>query len=212
MEQSRLPHRLDSHLPERLQARLAEPLPGWRVQRRLQPELSFGRHFGPPPATARHAAVLVLLYEHAGRWHVPLTLRPEALGAHGGQISLPGGVLEPNERSSDAALRELREELGVSADGLQLIGQLSSVYLFASNFQITPWLATSRRRPDFAPNPAEVDLLLEVPLDHLRDPSNFGSVERQKLGVIFRAPALRFGSHEIWGATSMILAELLALI
>ena len=84
-----------------------------RDGRRFAPELSYGRHFGPAPSTARPAAVIALLVRRAGRWHIPLTVRQAALGRHGGQISLPGGAVEPGESTAQAAERELAEELGV---------------------------------------------------------------------------------------------------
>jgi hypothetical protein len=109
-------------LPERLARRLRSALPGAAVQARYQPGASYGRHFGPAPASARPAAVLVLLYTQAGAWHLPLTLRPMFLADHAGQISLPGGAAEPGERSELAALRELEEELGVDARSIELLG------------------------------------------------------------------------------------------
>src|SRR4051812_44121014 len=105
--------RLPENLAERLAQRLTEPLPGRHVQARLQPELGYGRHFGPPLPGARQAAVLILLYRSAGEWIVPLTLRPTTMAAHAGQISFPGGSVDDGESVSAAACRELEEELGV---------------------------------------------------------------------------------------------------
>ena len=102
-------------LPQRLAGALRRALPGAAVQSRYQPQASYGRHFGPAPASARPAAVLVLLYPDAGAWHLPLTLRPMYLADHAGQISLPGGAVEPGESSELAAVRELDEELGVDS-------------------------------------------------------------------------------------------------
>ena len=98
----------------RLRDRLAEPLPGRCAQARFEPELAYGRHSGPAPSSARQAAVVVLLYEHAGEWTTPLTVRPAHLTNHAGQVSLPGGLVEPGETTAAAALRELEEELGVA--------------------------------------------------------------------------------------------------
>ena len=100
---------MNADLPARLAARLKQPLPGWAAQARYQPELSFGRHLGPAPSDAKPAAVLILLYPNGGRWHVPLTLRSAHLPDHAGQVSLPGGLIEPGEDSRQAALREFTE-------------------------------------------------------------------------------------------------------
>jgi 8-oxo-dGTP pyrophosphatase MutT (NUDIX family) len=206
-------------LPQWLAERLKRPLPGNRAQARFQPELSYGRYFGPAPGGARSAAVIILLYpndESSGRghvtWHVPLTLRPDHLPDHAGQISLPGGAIEPQESSQRAALRELNEELGVAADGIEVLGELSPIYLFRSNFLIQPWLASTRDRPVWRPNSAEVAELLEVPLETLCQPSSTRFDEHRYGRLTFRAPAFVWQHHAIWGATAIILAELVALV
>lgn len=201
---------MNTELPDQLAAQLAGPLPGWQAQAHYQPELSFGRHRGPAPTGARPAAVLVLLYPREGQWHVPLMLRPAHMPDHGGQVSLPGGVIEAGESSRQAALREFSEELGAPADELAVLGRLSPLYLFASNFQIEPWVAATGQAPPWNPSQREVERLLEVPLSHLLDPRNTGHIERRQRGLEFRAPCFSWEQERIWGATSMILAELVA--
>ncbi len=203
---------LNSDLPTRLAERLQQPLPGWAAQARFQPELSFGRHRGPAPSGARPAAVLVLLYPHGDAWHLPLMLRPLHMPDHGGQVSLPGGMIEPGESSRQAALREYTEELGAPSEKLRVLGRLSPLYLFASNFKITPWIAVTDAAPPWRPSEREVERLLEVPIPHLLDPANSGHVERRQRGLAFRAPCFNWQSERIWGATSMILAELVAAV
>ena len=199
---------MNHDLPAQLTAQLERPLPGWRAQASFQPELSFGRHRGPAPQGARPAAVLVLLYPHQGAWHVPMTLRPAHMPDHGGQVSFPGGMIERGESSRQAALREYCEELGAPPDELTILGRLSPLYLFASNFQITPWVAATDKAPEWRPSQREVERLLEIPVSHLRDPRNTGHIERRQRGLGFRAPCYVWQEERIWGATSMILAEL----
>ncbi len=202
----------DPLLPQWLRARLAQPLPGPVAQCQFEPELSFGRHYGPPPSHARRAAVLVLLYPSELGWCLPLTVRPDTMADHAGQVSFPGGSMELDEPSEDAALRELHEELGVSRDGIELLGQLSSLYVFASNFHVVPWLAACRMAPCWSIASGEVAEVLEPTLSDLLDRANWGSHRRRVRGLEFAAPHLVQGNHHIWGATSMILAELLALV
>jgi 8-oxo-dGTP pyrophosphatase MutT (NUDIX family) len=202
---------LNAELPARLASRLQQPLPSWSAQARYQPELSFGRHRGPAQFDARPAAVLILLYPHRGEWHVPLILRPAHMLDHAGQVSLPGGAIEPGETGQQAALREFYEELGVPAGDVRLLGPLSELYLFASNFRIEPWVGAIDDDPAWNPSQREVDRLLEVPLAHLMDPANTGTFERRQRGVSFRAPCFCWDSERIWGATSMVLAELVAI-
>jgi 8-oxo-dGTP pyrophosphatase MutT (NUDIX family) len=201
---------VNDQLPQALAARLAQPLPGWKAQVAYQPELSFGRHRGPAPRSARPAAVLIVLYPRDGQWHLPLMLRPLHMPDHGGQVSLPGGMIEPGESSRTAALREYTEELGAPSEELEVLGKLTPLYLFASNFEITPWVAATRTRPHWRPSQREVERLLEVPLPHLLDPSSVGHVQRRQRGLAFRAPCFQWQSERIWGATCLILAELVA--
>jgi len=198
-------------LPELLAARLAaSALPGRAAQRRFEPELCYGRHAGPPSDRVRSAAVLALLYSHDGKWHLPLTVRRADMATHAGQISLPGGLIEPEESVQHAALRELEEELGVPADGVRLLGQLTPIYVFVTEFLIFPWVASVSQRPDWKPNRDEVAELLEVPLALVCDPSHHGRHARRQHGVEFTAPHIQSGRHRIWGATAMILGELMA--
>jgi 8-oxo-dGTP pyrophosphatase MutT (NUDIX family) len=200
-------------LPTRLAARLQYPLPGPTAHLAYQPELSYGRHNGPAPTSARQAAVLALLYPRDNTWHLPLTLRPPNLVDHASQISLPGGTIEPDERSQDAATRELTEELGVSTTtNVEVLGQLSPIYVFRTNYLVTPWLASTNEMPAWQPNPSEVAELLEIPLPTLLDPATAKLVERISEGITFGAPSFIWQGHEIWGATAMILAELVALV
>jgi 8-oxo-dGTP pyrophosphatase MutT (NUDIX family) len=199
-------------LPEKLAARLRRPLPGRLAQSKFEPELSYGRHFGPPHHDARAAAVLILLYPGEDGWYLPLTIRPVTMLTHAGQISFPGGRVEVGESSGDAVLRELEEELGVDRQQVRLLGQLSPLYLYASNFQVTPFVAVAERRPRFHPSSREVAELLEVPLAHLLSAANRGTHARRQRGVAIEAPHFLWGRHRIWGATSMILGELTAVI
>ncbi len=203
---------MNALLPSRLAARLQGPLPSWSAQARYQPELSFGRHRGPADVDARAAAVLIVLYPRDDEWHVPLILRPAHMVDHGGQVSFPGGSIERGESGRQAALREYSEELGVSAEGVTLLGRLSDLYLFASNFLIEPWVGTLDEHPRWEPNPGEVQRVLEMPLRHLLDPANSSTFECRHGEIVYRAPCICFERQRIWGATSMMLAELSAVL
>jgi 8-oxo-dGTP pyrophosphatase MutT (NUDIX family) len=200
-------------LPERLKTALGSGHRGGLCRCRMSPQLSYGRHAGPAPHTARAAAVLLLLFRRdqsaggAKRWHLPLTERPATLAHHGGQISLPGGAVEKDEASHSAALRELQEELGIDRD-VKILGRLADSYVFASDFLITPWLAVTDFEPQWRPDPREVQSVVEMPLEVLLDDRSIGRLTIERGPLMFHAPCLRVGQARVWGATSVILSEL----
>lgn len=178
-----------------------------RQSLRMSPELSYGRHAGPAPTTARAAAVMLFLFRRHGRWHVPITKRPAALLRHGGQISLPGGRIEAGESSEDAACRELIEELGAQQN-VHPLGRLPDRYVYASDYLVTPHVAWTETEPTWIPDAREVERLVELPIDSLFAPSSIGSMTVQRGPLVFHAPCFLFDNDRIWGATAVILAEL----
>lgn len=203
---------MNDQIPELLRTRLEKPLPGPAAGSRFEARSGRAKHYSEPPADARAAAVLVLLYPREDGWHLPLTLRPSHLPDHAGQVSLPGGAIEPQETGREAAIREFHEELGSPGLSIDLLGRLSPLFVAASNFHVEPWVGVTEDRPNWFPNPAEVDELLEVPLSHLLDPANFGSHQRRDHGRSYTAPHFLWQTHRIWGATCMLLGELVAVV
>jgi len=192
--------------------RLTLPLPSWRAQREFTPTLAYGRHYSPRSPGAREAAVVVLLYPGDDGWRLPLILRPRTMREHAGQVSLPGGAIDMGETTREAAVRELYEELGVDPASVDVLGELSPVYVFVTRYRVTPLVAITDRRPDFRPSSLEVETLIEAPLDLLRDPANHRRRQIVRRGLSFSAPEIVVAGHSIWGATSIILAELFAIV
>ncbi len=203
---------MDAEFARRLAARLARALPGPMIGSRFEPQRPSGTRYDRPAPNARPAAVLLLFYPHHDQWHLPLTLRPAHLAAHAGQVSLPGGAVAPGETGAAAALREFHEELGAAGHPIELLGRLSPIYTGTSNFLIEPWIGVTDRRPEMVPNPDEVEQLLEIPLPHLLDVAHFGMHRREHQGEVYEAPHFAFHTHCIWGATCMILGELVAIL
>ncbi len=144
--------------------------------------------------------------------HIVLTRRTDAVDTHRGQISFPGGSTEPGEDAVCAALREAWEELGIDPAKLNVLGELSPLYIPPSGFCIYPVVAYSTARPDFVPNPGEVAEVLEVSLAHLLDSATRGEEIWPIRGLDVRVPFYRVGHHKVWGATAMVLCELLSLL
>ncbi len=199
---------LGDQLPMRLRRQLQLPLPGRRAHRKMLSELSYGRHFGPPSVDVRPAAVLALLAPHDGQWCVPLIQRPDHMLDHAGQISFPGGMREAGEAPEECALREYEEELGISRRGVEVLGRLSPLFVFASNFWVVPCVAVCAMRPTFHPHAGEVARVLDLPLAWTWDAHRFGTREMAHRGMRFRTRVLEHEAGRIWGATGMMLAEL----
>jgi 8-oxo-dGTP pyrophosphatase MutT (NUDIX family) len=166
----------------------------------------------PPVPDSRLASVLVLFYPLDGEWAVPLTLRPRSLALHAGQISLPGGRVDDGETFEQAALREFQEELGVTIDAAELLGRLSPIYVYNSNHYAVPCVAAVRQRPVFRPNAAEVARVLEVPVREMLNPGRRGWHWIRRGPLRYRAPHIGWQGARIWGATRIILGELIALL
>lgn len=186
--------------------------PGRCSQSVMSPRLSYGRHFGPQLPSTRPASVMILITRIQGRWQLPLTVRPEHLRSHAGQVSLPGGALEPNETSQQAAIRELEEELGCDVSTLEIVGRLSPIYVYNSDFLVTPWVGVAEQVLSFEPDPNEVADWFSVPITDFCDWSADSDKQIERGGIQFSAPRFQYGHREVWGATSMILSELQVLL
>ena len=196
----------------RLQAALGKPLPGASAHEILAPRPRRGWGVGPSPARIRHAAGLLLLFPIDDRAHLVLTLRAGTLGRHGGQVSLPGGVVDPGETFDQAALREAREEIALALEGVRRLGALTPLDIPVSGFLLHPIVAAAPSRPVLTPSDGEVARILEIPVGDLLDPARLVSTERVRDGRTVRVPAFRVAGEEIWGATAMVLAEFLVLL
>ncbi len=195
---------------ERLRGALMEPLPGaaahepMRAQAvgDLRPKFE---HKSPP----KPGSVLILLYPDRGEIKFPLTKRPEYLGMHSGQISLPGGKAEPGESAIDAAIREGWEEIGVRALDMEVIGTLTNFFVIPSNFIVTPVVAIQRSKPLFTPDPVEVVRVLEGSVSELIKEDAVAVREITAARVYkLNAPHFLIDEEVVWGATAMMLNEL----
>lgn len=179
---------------------------------RFSPSLSFGRHFCPPLPTARPAAVMIMIEPRDGQWVIPLTVRPNHLPDHPGQVCLPGGRVEAGESTIEAAEREYCEELGVAAFPGRTLGQLQSIYVYNSDYYMTPCVAVSDRAHPYLPNPDEVASLVYLPVADLlcRDLHVMKSHQREL--ITWTALGIEVAGVHVWGATAIVLGELAAVL
>jgi 8-oxo-dGTP pyrophosphatase MutT (NUDIX family) len=196
-----------------LRQRLGKTLPGIEAQIRFAPELlRKALRSGEVVTQPRQAAALLLLYPHATGPAVALTVRASGLTRHPGQISLPGGATDPGETLAQAALREAAEETGVDPESVRILGELTPVHVIVSGFTLHPVVGVADKRPNFAPAPEEVEEILEVSLDHLRDASRIRQGTRIREGIAVEYPYFDLLGHQVWGATAMILGEFICLL
>jgi len=192
---------------------LKAPLPGAAAHARLAPR---PRREWPPgfdPAAIRDAAVLLLLFPIDNRAHIVLTVRAGHLGRHGGQVSLPGGVIDPGETHEAAALREAREEIGLAIGSVRALGRLTPLEIPVSGFRLHPVVGATLSRPTLTPSTEEVARILEVDIDRLLDRRALTTRDvTAEGGRTLTLPAFSVDDVEVWGATAMVLAEFLDLL
>lgn len=201
-------------LIRRLRDALARPLPGLPAQMRMAPHPRPGtERILDPFLDCRRAAVLVLFYPaQNGELRIVLTRRADRLESHSGQISFPGGGMDRGEDARAAAAREALEELGIDPASLEMLGQLSPLFIPPSGFCVYPVVAYSSLTPTFAPSLDEVAEVLEVAIERLLLPETRCEETWELRGAPVLVPYYAVGQHKVWGATAMVLCELLALL
>jgi 8-oxo-dGTP pyrophosphatase MutT (NUDIX family) len=168
---------------------------------------------GPARAGGRPSAVLAPLYDDAvGRAHVVLTRRTWGLRTHQGEVSFPGGRIEPGESAVDGARREAEEEIGLDPAAVEIVGELDHLATVASGSVIIPFVGVLPGRPTTRPNPHEVEAVLHVPLAELLDPAVFRE-ERWTFPGGREQPITFFEleGDTVWGATAALLRLLLGI-
>lgn len=160
--------------------------------------------------TVRKSGVLVLFYEKDNEPHLVLIQRPIYQGTHSGQIAFPGGKVEETDKDIiHTALREANEEVGVVMDDVEVIGQLSDVYIPVSNFLVSPVIGFVDYAPNFIAEEREVAEIVELKLSLLIQTEEL-SMDNIKLsnGLKLEVPTFQFNQKTIWGATALMLNEL----
>ncbi len=175
---------------------------------------SLARKMEPQPGMVpREAAVLLLLYPHESELWFPLTVRSSRLEHHRGEVSLPGGATDPDDDSPVAtALRETHEELGIDPTSIEIWGRLSNLYIPVSNFRLTPIVGFVAELPDLVPCSYEIAEVFGVPLSYVQRPEAV-VVEEWVLGQQpAYVPFFLLRGYKVWGATAIVVSELLVRI
>lgn len=201
-------------LKEILRLEISKGLPGTEVQWALASSDRLVKDFprAPRPDSAV-AAVLILLYPENGNLQTVFIQRPEYNGVHGGQISFPGGKREPRDNDLTAtALREAAEETGIIAQEVEILGILTPLFIPVSNIAVTPVVGWAENKPHLSPEKSEVVFIIEADLGSFLDYSIIRTRPYEIRGEKIDIRYFDYNGHVIWGATAMILHELLTIM
>ncbi len=197
-----------------LQQKLQRPLPGRDAQ--LKMAHITRRLYVEAPKEARQAAVLATFFQKNEEWHVVFIERnANDRDHHGGQISFPGGKHEPADESMlHTALRETEEEIGISKSDIKILGGLTDLYIPVSNFQVHPFVGYLDYQPEYRLQLEEVSGVLEVPVAvfHRNDIRKTTDIRISRQLTLRNVPYFEVEGKILWGATAMMMSELVELL
>ena len=198
---------------EKLKIRLQKPLPGQEAHNVMASETRLKLKMPTPNERTRESAVLILFYPSDNQILMPLILRPQYDGVHGGQMAFPGGRAEKEDESLvRTALREAQEEIGVRVSDIHILGKLTKLYIPPSNFYVQPVVGFMSRKPEFYPDPKEVDKVIEISVEEMKNPAIVGRKVLDVRGIEVDTPFYNILDTTVWGATAMMISELLMVI
>lgn len=205
-------HSLDfKRFTEELNRLLSNSLPGKEAQAIMAPRPIDERRFREDPEKpAKLGGVMVLLYQDGGDIRIPLMKRPTYNGAHSGQVSLPGGKLEKGDANlTITALRETEEEIGIERNSIEVLGNLSEMFIVASNFKVFPTVGVIHEAPKFIPDSKEVERIYTPSINELMNLSKRKVKTMHFPPYTIQSPYFDVEGEVVWGATAMILGEFL---
>jgi len=194
---------------------LRQPLPGKEAHLLMSPQpLDLRRFSFDIPQNHRKSGVLILFYPESGNGFFPLIKRPVYPGVHSGQVALPGGKMEPEDPDVVfTALREAEEEIGIDSGKVEVLGRLSDLYIPASNFLVSPVIGFLEDSPRFLPEQKEVSKIIPTEVKTLIQPGiQKKTILQLDSSLNLDTPFFDIDGEVVWGATAMILSELLYLL
>ncbi|MEX0663013.1 MAG: CoA pyrophosphatase [Balneolaceae bacterium] len=196
-----------------LKTRIEKPLPGSDAQKKMLPvpvEESNARKRTAPVDASPSSVLIPIFIDENNQLNVILTLRTSGI-RHGGQICFPGGRSEQNEEPLATALRESQEEIGLPPEDVQVIGSITSFYLHHTNNKIEPFIGFLEKKPKLTRNPNEVEEIITVELNILATEDKLINERWNLEHNSFDVPYWNIHKVPLWGATAMIMSELMEL-
>jgi 8-oxo-dGTP pyrophosphatase MutT (NUDIX family) len=197
-----------------LQNEIVKGLPGTEVQWQMASSDRMIRNFPRVPSEdARAASVLILLYPYKGSLFTVFMQRPDYNGVHSGQISFPGGKQEPSDEDAiQTAIREAKEEIGINPEEIRILGTLTPLFIPVSNTLVTPVIAWIDEKPFFSCQEEEVVFIFGADIRKFYEPS-IVKMKPFKIGSeMLDVKYYDYEGNMIWGATAMMLHELLVIL
>ena len=195
-----------------LEEKLQRPLPGHEEFLRKN-GFDLVKRGKPNFEKTKKSAVLIAFYPQENGIHLPLILRPPYDGTHGGQMAFPGGRMEDFDESYErTALREAEEEIGLKAFDVKIIGGLTEVYIPPSNYWVKPIVGVLDYKPTFFPDAREVAAIHEINWADLINPTIIKRKTIKVRGGFMDTSGFDIQGQWIWGATALMIGELMAVL
>ncbi len=196
---------------EKIKYILSHPLPGEEAHEKImsynRAQAVDARMMEPHP---KESAVMMLLFPYREELCTLFIVRPENQGVHSGQMSFPGGKKEHGESMLETALRETEEEIGLASNQIEIIGELTEIYIPPSHFLVQPYIGVLSELPELTPSPDEVSKILIEPVSNLMTAP---TILKKKIFIpkferTLEVPYFDVQGHTLWGATAMMVYEL----
>lgn len=194
---------------DQIQHLLEHKLPGLQAQALMSPAGKDTSRYYEAPDNAQIASVMLLLHKRQEAWHTTFIKRSHQLrDKHSGQISFPGGRMEIGDRTAEnCALRETEEEIGIQRSSISVMGSLSDLYVYASNYIVYPFVGILESPPQYQIDRREVHSVIEAPLQYF-DHRIIKTMDMKIRGISLKnVPYYDLYGEILWGATAMMMSE-----
>lgn len=198
---------------ERLKLQLTQPLPGQKAQLLMVPgKIAAVRKEWPRDNNPKKSAVLILLFPFENGISTVLIERAIYTGVHSGQIAFPGGKAEETDPDLRyTALRETHEEVGIPVEKVEIIGNLTDVYIYPSNYLVTPYIGYLSYSPEFYINEREVQKIIRMDILNTEKVVRSSKKITYSNGLSVKTPFYDVNGYTIWGATAMMMSEFIVI-